>query len=152
MIEVRISELPLAGPITGSELVEIVQGGKNKRARASAISSATFQRQAGATISALTVVWEDSLGIVRPVSNTDAAYIDLIAGITVTSASTGGTVTVQRSGALDLTGLGLGTGRAWLGANGRLTQVPPTSGYDVLAGYVTSDQRIYIDFSEAIYL
>ena len=37
MSEVRISELPLAGPITGSELVEIVQGGQNRRTTTGAL-------------------------------------------------------------------------------------------------------------------
>lgn len=43
MANKKISELPAAGAITGSELVEIVQGGVNKQTTTQAVSSGVSQ-------------------------------------------------------------------------------------------------------------
>lgn len=112
----------------------------------------TFARTAGAAISALIAVYELPDGTVWPLSADDDEHIDLLAGITLTSASTGAQVTVQRSGPLDAAGLNLQAGRVWLGMNGQLTQTPPDSGNDTLLGYATAEQRLYIDISETIIL
>ena len=111
---------------------------------------AAFERTAGETLSALRVVWEDQAGNVWPLDYRDDDHIDLLIGLTVTSGAAGAVVTVQRGGVLDGQGLGLVPGRVWLGVGGQLVQTPPNDGHDVLVGYVTGDQRIYIDFSEAI--
>lgn len=112
----------------------------------------TFARTAGTAISALVAVYELPDGTVWPLSADDDEHIDLLAGITLTSASTGAQVTVQRSGPLDAAGLNLQAGRVWLGMNGQLTQTPPDSGNDTLLGYATAEQRLYINISETIIL
>ena len=111
-----------------------------------------FIRIAGEPISALRAVYELHNGAVHPLSADDDDHIDLLAGITLTSASSGAEVTVQRAGPLDATGLNLQPGRVWLGMDGALTQTPPETGFDTLLGYATAEQRLYIDISETILL
>ena len=109
-------------------------------------------RKAGTVISALVAVYELPDGTVWPLSADDAEHIDLLAGITTTSAAAGQEVTIQRAGPLDATGLNLQPGRVWLGMDGALTQTPPENGFDTLLGYATAEQRLYIDISETILL
>lgn len=111
-----------------------------------------FTRTAGTAISALVAVYELPDGTVWPLSADDDDHIDLLAGITLTSASTGAEVDIQRAGPLDAAGLNLQQGRVWLGMNGQLTQTPPDTGNDTLLGYATAEQRLYIDISETILL
>lgn len=111
-----------------------------------------FTRTAGTAISALVAVYELPDGTVWPLSAVDDDHIDLLAGITLNSASAGAEVTVQRAGPLDAAGINLQPGRVWLGMNGQLTQTPPDSGNDTLLGYATAEQRLYIDISETILL
>ena len=113
---------------------------------------AAFIRTAATTLSALVVVWEDSEGRVRPLDYRDEEHAALLCGLTITSADAGQDVTVQRIGPLDAAGLGLAPGRVCLGVDGRLTQVPPQDGCDILVGNATADERIYLNFNEAIYL
>ena len=113
---------------------------------------AAFIRVAAVTLSALVVVWEDAAGRVRPLDYRDEDHAALLCGLTITSADAGQDVTVQSIGPLDAAGLGLVPGRVWLGVDGRLTQTPPQDGCDILVGNATADERIYLNFNEAIYL
>jgi len=128
------------------------QGPMGPQGQIGPAGGSAFTRRAGETISALTAVYEDSLGIVYPLSNTDEINIDLLAGIAITGAHAGADITIQRSGPLDASGLNLQPGRVWLGMDGALTQTPPENGFDTLLGYATAEQRIYIDISESIQL
>ena len=109
-------------------------------------------RKAGSTISALVGVCELPDGTVQPLDYRDAAHIDQLVGVTLTSASAGAEVTIQRSGQIDAAGLSLTAGRVWLGQSGQLTQTPPETGFDILLGYATAEQRIYLDPQPAITL
>lgn len=110
-----------------------------------------FARTATAPLSALKVVWEDATGNAAPLDYRDADHIDLLAGITITAASGAGqSVTVQRTGPLNASGLNLTPGPVWLGIDGALTQTPPDDGYDVLVGYATAEQRIFLVFDSSI--
>lgn len=128
------------------------QGPPGPRGEIGPSGGSAFTRIAGTAISALVAVYELPDGTVWPLSADDGEHIDLLAGITLTSASIGAEVTVQRSGPLDAAGLNLQPGRVWLGMNGQLTQAPPESGSDTLLGYATAEQRLYIDISETILL
>ena len=128
------------------------QGPMGPQGQIGPAGGSAFTRRAGETISALTAVYENSLGIVYPLSNTDEINIDLLAGIAITGAHAGADITIQRSGPLDASGLNLQPGRVWLGATGALTQLAPQTGFDVLIGYATAEQRIYIDLSDNIQL
>lgn len=110
-------------------------------------------RTAASSISALRAVWESRTGTVALLDYRDTDHIDLLAGITVTAALTGGQdVSIQRLGVLDISGLGLSAGRVWLGVAGALTQTPPITGHDVTIGYATSSTRLYLSIAEPIIL
>lgn len=128
------------------------QGPPGPRGEIGPSGGSAFTRIAGTAISALVAVYELPDSTVWPLSADDDDHIDLLAGITLTGASAGAEVTVQRSGPLDAAGLNLQQGRVWLGMNGQLTQTPPVTGNDTLLGYATAEQRLYIDISETILL
>lgn len=128
------------------------QGPSGPRGQPGPAGGSAVNRVAGVTLSALTVVYELPDGTVYPLDNLDEEHVDLLVGITLTSAPAAGEVTVQRTGPLDAAGLGLVPGRAWLGLDGRITQTPPETGFDILLGYATADQRIYLDPQPAITL
>lgn len=133
-------------------LTEAEQGPPGPPGPIGPAGGSAFELTAATAISALRVVWEDANGAAHLLDVGDSAHIDLLAGLTTTAADSGGTVRVQRLGPLDAAGLGLSPGRVWLGANGALTQVAPTESHDVLVGYATDDDRIYLSFSEPIEL
>lgn len=128
------------------------QGPPGPRGEIGPSGGSAFTRIAGTAISALVAVYELPDGTAWPLSADDDEHIDLLAGITLTSASAGAEVDIQRAGPLDAAGLNLQPGRVWLGMNGQLTQTPPDSGNDTLLGYATAEQRLYIDISETILL
>ena len=146
---VQSAELVDLQIVTPCETVELVV--KDPACTGGGDGSA-FIRIAGEPISALHAVYELPSGTVHPLSADDAVHIDLLAGITITSAVAGQEITVQRAGPLDATGLNLQPGRVWLGMGGALTQTPPDTGFDTLLGYATAEQRLYIDISETILL
>lgn len=114
---------------------------------------AAWSRPAGQPLPALCVVWEDAAGRVWPLSASDGAHIDQLAGLSLTAAGNAGDeLRLTRAGVVNAAGLGLSPGRVWLGEQGRLTQTPPASGFDVLVGYALSGQRLALAFMPAIAL
>jgi hypothetical protein len=112
---------------------------------------ADVTRMAGETVSALKVVYELD-GQVFPLSADDAAHIDLLAGITTTSATTSEDVVVQRLGTIDDAGWSWTPGRVWLGLAGVLTQIPPLTGFDVLIGNAVSATRLILNIQDPVTL
>jgi hypothetical protein len=109
-------------------------------------------RVAGETLSALKGVWEDDAGAVWSLDASDSAHITLFAGVTITAATAGGNVTVQRSGVLDAGGLNLTPGPVWLGVDGALTQTRPAAGFSLLLGAATAASRLILSPSLPIRL
>lgn len=109
----------------------------------------TLQRTAGATHSALVVVYEED-GEVFVLDKDDDAHIDQLIGLTVTAASIGNPINVQRTGAVDNSGWAWTPGRVYLGAGGALTQIPATDGNDVLIGRAVSATRLLLDIQDPI--
>lgn len=110
-----------------------------------------FARIAGETISALRVVYEldNEVFYLDPA---DEDHIDMLLGISLTAATIGGAVNVQRSGILEDNSWSWALGRIWLGANGTLTQTPPAGDFDVLIGSAVSATRIILNIQDAILL
>jgi hypothetical protein len=108
-----------------------------------------FQRTAGHTLSALRAVYELD-DQVHYLDYRDTAHIDLLLGITLSAASAGSPVNVQRSGVIDDSGWNWTPGRIWLGIDGALTQTPPADGFDVLIGAAVSATRITLNFTDPI--
>lgn len=109
----------------------------------------TLQRTAGTTLSALVVVYEEG-GEVFSLGKDDDAHIDQLLGLTVTAASIGNPINVQRTGAVDNSGWAWTPGRVYLGAGGALTQTPATGGNDVLIGRAVSATRLLLDIQDPI--
>ncbi len=112
---------------------------------------ATVRRTAGETLSALRAVYELD-GSVFLLAPDDEDHIDLLLGITITAAASGSPVNVQLIGALDDDAWSLIPGLVWLGASGTLTQIPPTSGFDVRIGSAVSTSRVTLNIEEPVWL
>ena len=109
----------------------------------------TLQRTAGATLSALVAAYELN-GEVFALDKDDDDHIDLLLGLTVTAASVGAPINVQRTGPVDNSGWAWTPGRVYLGAAGALTQTPASSGNDVLIGRAVSATRLLLDIQDPI--
>ena len=112
----------------------------------------TFVRQSAGALSAMRIVWEDEAGVVFALDSADDDHIDLLCGITLTATSDAGPVTVQRTGAVDDSAWDWTPGRVYLGADGALTQSPPSTGFDVLVGVAVSPTRLILNFQDPIEL
>lgn len=112
---------------------------------------AAVQRLSGETLSALRAVYELD-GEVYALDYRDAAHIDLLLGVTLTAADQGQPVNVQRLGAVDDGGWNWQPGRVWLGADGALTQAPPTDGFDVLIGTAVASGRLLLNLQDPLEL
>jgi len=108
-------------------------------------------RTAGETISALRVVYERA-GKVFVLDYLDGANIDFLLGVTVTAANTGGTLVVQRQGTIDEAGWTWANDLVYLGADGLLTQTPPTIGWEVVIGNAPSPIRLNLAISDPVHL
>lgn len=109
------------------------------------------QRTAGATVSALRVVY-DLDGAVHALDYRDAAHIDLVLGLTLSAADAGQPLNVQRGGTIEDSAWSWTPGRVYLGAAGMLTQTPPSDGYSVLIGAATAATRINLNIQDPIEL
>ena len=112
----------------------------------------TFVRQSAGALSAMRIVWEDEAGVVFALDSADEDHIDLLCGLTLTATSDAGQVTVQRTGAVDDLAWNWTPGRVYLGADGALTQSPPSTGFDVLVGVAVSPTRLILNFQDPIEL
>ena len=136
------------GPVT--IITEAGQGPPGPPGMPGPAGGTSHIRNSAAALSALLVVWEDELGVVRPLDSADEDHIDLLCGLTITGTSSAGPVMVQRTGAVDDTAWSWTPGRVYLGASGALTQTPPDNGFDVLAGVAVSPTRLLLDFQDPI--
>lgn len=154
---VRVSQTTIQQRVTkAADITRVTTGGQGPRGvrgETGPAGGTGFIRLASAALSAQKMVWEDELGYVRELGYTDADHIDLMCGITVTAASSSGQeVEVRRAGPVDLTGTSFTPGRVYLGAGGGLTQTPPDDGYLVVVGYAVSQTRLYLSFTDNIFL
>jgi len=106
-------------------------------------------RTAGETISANLVMY-DRAGHVYPLSQDDAENIYAILGLSVSAGQLGAQISVQRSGTVTDSGWTWAYGRVYLGANGQLTQTPPTSGFSVLIGFAATATSINLSINDPI--
>ena len=111
----------------------------------------------GNSIDSVQVVAGSVLGSGRAV-NGQSLYpnltneFELVLGITKTSALAGEVVEVQTSGFYTEPGWSFTLGPVYVGLNGVLTQVAPTSGLLVIIGYAVTANKLFIDKQPAIFL
>lgn len=108
-------------------------------------------RVAGEALDALTAVWEDTDGKIYALDQGDTSHIDLLTGVTITAASVNDVVGVRAGGSIALSGGLLVAGSVWLGANGALTQIAPTTGHLIHIGTVTGGY-LYVNIGNSINL
>lgn len=112
-----------------------------------------LQRLAGMDTSALLVVYEDLFGAVWPADPDAEGDVLALLGVTVSAATSGQTINVQRMGFIDDAAWQLQPGkRVFLGGQGRLTQEPPQAGYDVLIGMAITSTRLLLNIQDPIEL
>ena len=112
-----------------------------------------LQRLAGMDTSALLVVYEDLFGAVWPADPDAESDVLALLGVTVSAATSGQTINVQRMGFIDDAAWQLQPGkRVFLGGQGRLTQEPPQAGYDVLIGMAITSTRLLLNIQDPIEL
>ncbi|WP_218243261.1 hypothetical protein [Comamonas fluminis] len=112
-----------------------------------------LQRMAGIAISALVAVFEDLSGAVWPADPNVEGDVLALLGVTVSAASAGHPINVQRMGHIDDSSWQWQPkGRIFLDQEGRLTQRVPESGYDVLIGVALSATRILLNIQDPIEL
>lgn len=112
---------------------------------------AAVQRLAGETLSALRAVYELD-GQVFALDYRDTEHIDLLLGVTLSAAQGGEPLNIQRLGAIDDDNWNWQPGRVWLGADGALTQAPPTDGFDVLIGTAVASGRLLLNLQDPLEL
>jgi hypothetical protein len=96
MANVQITDLPAAGPITGSELVAVVQGGITVRATTAAVAGSPSQTQTFITVNQETTL-------------PNSRYLGAGSGLTTTDAGAQGVLNVNLTGApLSLVSSGVG--------------------------------------------
>lgn len=112
-----------------------------------------LQRLAGMDTSALLVVYEDLFGSVWPADPDAESDVLALLGVTVSAATSGQPINVQRMGFIDDAAWQLQPGkRVFLGGQGRLTQEPPQAGYDVLIGMAITSTRLLLNIQDPIEL
>lgn len=157
----QIQVEPLREPVTGQQLVvpghaafvhqHGLRGRQGSQGDIGPAGGASVSRLAGEVLSALVAVYEQD-GQVFALDPQDPDQAQLLLGITTTSASLGGTVTVQRMGTIDDAGWTWAKGLVFVGAAGRLTQEPPTTGWEIVIGAAPAPTRLNLDIDEPIWL
>lgn len=108
-------------------------------------------RTAGETVSALKAVYELG-GQVFALDSQDVDHAALYLGIAVSSATIGLDVIIQRAGTIDDASWSWAGGEVFVGTEGSLTQVAPTTGFKLIVGNSPSPQRVNLTFDTPVYL
>lgn len=108
-------------------------------------------RVAGEAMSALRAVYELG-GRVFLLDQLDSTHMELFIGITVSAAVEGADVIIQRSGTIDDANWTWTVGLVFLGSQGRLTQLVPTTGWELVLGSAPTATRLNLDFDEPVLL
>lgn len=126
------------------------RGAPGQRGADGSAGGQTVTRQAGEEVSALRVVYESQARayLIDPESDTSLQML----GISLTTGSAGADLTVQTIGAIDEPSWKWSQGPVFAGPSGTLTQIPPTTGWELVVGFASSPTRINIDFREPVFL
>lgn len=136
--------------VSANPTVTVISAAEQGPPGASAVSQATEIVEAGQTMSALKpVAIVDGVGYVA--SNTTPGHRGFGAGISISSASSGNSFTVQTFGRIQDASWNWDTSMPWVFfGNGVLTQTPPTSGWLQSVARVESSDTIFVQLGELI--
>jgi hypothetical protein len=136
--------------VSANPTITVVTAAAQGPPGASATSDATEIIDAGETISALKpIAVVNGAGVVA--SNANANHSGFLAGISISSATTGNSFTNQTFGTLQDDSWNWNPAIPWIFVgNGVLTQTPPTSGWLQSIARVESSDTIFIQLGELI--
>lgn len=109
-------------------------------------------RVAGETVSALRAVYERAGRVYLLDPASPSAPVGLFLGITTSAGSAGTAVVIQRAGTLDDPSFDWAEGLVYVGLGGRLTQVYPATGWELVVGASPQPTRLNLDFDEPVLL
>ena len=140
-------------PNAMSVLVAAEQGPEGKQGPIGPSGGAAFVKTASATVSGGFVVGLDAQG---EVAHADGADIDSawrVVGVALNGANKGDPVTIVTAGEVEEPTWSWTEGApVFLGANGSLTQTPPTSGYILVVGSAVGATRILVNVQQPIFI
>lgn len=91
-------------------------------------------------------------GTIRYASNDDLTTMNRVIGLSLQSVNMGGYCEVLRHGEVHDPSFNFSGTNLYVGANGMITTIPPTSGYLQVVGTVINATTIYIDIFEPLQL
>lgn len=115
------------------------------------IKSETIKLIASESISALKCVYYKN-NEVRVLDYRDEDNIDFFLGITITAATQGSAITIKRTGLLQDSFFNFTLNKIFLGEFGSLTQIPPTTGYDLEIGVAVARDKLLLNVQSPIFL
>lgn len=136
---------------SGSFTIMVGQrGAAGKRGADGGAGGQTLTRMAGQEVSALRAVYEsqDRAYLINPDSDTSLQML----GISISAGAFGDDITIQAMGVMDDAGWSWQEGIVFAGPDGVLTQVPPTTGWELVVGFASSPTRLNIEFNEPVFL
>jgi hypothetical protein len=150
---VRISELPVAQPLAGGEVLPIVQSGETRMLPVSALQGggvSRLQLEAGAQVLAYRVVTTDPLGFGIHASSGIAAHVDQVIGLALQSAAPGAFFEVAESGLVTNPGWNWTPGQPlFLGLDGQVVPAP-VGNFTMQVGYAKTDKQVYVRIGRGI--
>lgn len=146
---IKITELPLAGPLVGGEVVVGVQAGETRRFDAAAFAGGDpvattpglyLMVAVAVTVGQVLALRAD--GMAELASAENLSHASMVAGVALASAMAGSTVGVARVGAVMGSWSFVPGGRVYLGLFGELTQSPDVGAFQLDLGVAAAPDRV----------
>lgn len=116
-------------------------------------ASEQITRTAASNVGGHRIVVSDASGQVSHASNTNAAHLQKVLGISLNAASAGDPVSVLRAGAATMVGWNWNVSLPlYLAEDGLITQTPPSSGFSLIVGFAETPTSVIVRFREPIIL
>lgn len=148
----RPAEIQTVLPSPVEVVVEMTSGGRGMRGPQGTAGSVSAQYVAGENLSAGRCIVVEG-GEAFYFQKDNPTHAGRACGITISSALTGSTVSVQKSGDVeDVSFATFDTKLLWVGLDGELQETVPTTGLLQKAGIGIGSNKVTIDFSQQIIL
>lgn len=126
------------------------RGAQGRRGADGSAGGQTLTRMAGQEVSALRGVYEsqERAYLIDPASDTSLQLL----GVALTAGAFGDDITIQAMGVIDDASWSWTEGLVFVGQDGVLTQIAPTTGWELVVGFASSSTRLNIEFNEPVFL